>query len=83
MSDEKALKEMRSSQEVALLRQRWPAEFRDGARCALLMRFDGERERGGYPLGFHGWPLERRNVWWAGFNRGFHDRLRLMQLETA
>ena len=67
-----------SREEVARLRWRWPSEFRDGARGALLMRFDGQREPGGYPLGSHGWRLERRNVWFAGFNRGFHDRLRLL-----
>ena len=42
------------------------------------MRFDGEREPGGYPRGFHAWPLDRRNSWFAGFNVGFHDRLKLM-----
>jgi hypothetical protein len=61
----------------AMLRERWPDEWRDGARCAFLRRFDGEREKGGYPKGFHQWPLDRRNAWCAGFNVGFHDRLRL------
>ena len=65
------------------LREQWPAEFRDGARCGFLLRFDGEREKGGYPRGFHLWPRERRNVWFAGFNRGFHDRLRFAQEEAA
>jgi hypothetical protein len=46
------------------------------ARCAYLLKFPGEREAGGYPAGFHRWPLERRNAWVAGFNGGFHDRLR-------
>jgi len=63
--------------ELTTLRAQWPAEYRDGARCALLLRFDGDREQGGYPRGFHGWPLERRNAWFTGFNVGFHDRLRL------
>ena len=79
VSEQKARKETRSSEEVARLRQRWPAEFREAARCTFLMRFDGEREPGGYPLGFHRWPLHRRNVWFAGFNVGFHDRVRLLQ----
>jgi hypothetical protein len=61
------------------IRQRWPHEFRDAARCAFLHRFDGEREKGGYPAGFHLWPLERRNAWFAGSNRGFHDRLRFVE----
>ena len=68
MADAKARAEPRSAEEAARLRQRWPTEFRDGARGAFLMRFDGQREPGGYPLGFHGWPLERRNAWFAGFN---------------
>jgi hypothetical protein len=68
---------MNAAGEVARLRSRWPDEFRDGARCAFLQRYDGDRERGGYPLGFHCWPLDQRNAWFAGFNVGFHDRLRL------
>ena len=68
---------------MARLRQRWPEEFRDGARCGFLLRFDGDRERGGYPRGFHVWPLDRRNAWFAGFNRGFCDLSRLAQEETA
>jgi hypothetical protein len=65
------------------IRERWPHEFRDGARCGFLQRYDGNRERGGYPLGFHRWPLERRNAWYAGFNRGFCDRLRLANEEVG
>jgi hypothetical protein len=67
---------MSAPDELTILQARWPDEFRDGARCAFLRRFDGEREPGGYPRGFHRWPLERRNAWFAGFNVGFHDRLR-------
>jgi hypothetical protein len=59
------------------LRARFPSEWRAGARCAFLCRFDGDCERGGYPRGFHQWPLDRRNAWFAGFNVGFHDRLAL------
>jgi hypothetical protein len=69
--------------EVARLTQRWPNEFRDGARKAFLRRFDSTRQEGGYPAGFHHWPPERRNAWFAGFNRGFHDRLSLVQTEAA
>jgi hypothetical protein len=66
------------------LRRAWPHEFEDGARCAFLRRFDGERERGGGPLGFHRWPLERRNAWYAGFNIGLHDRIRFeLEQETT
>ena len=58
-------------------RERWAAEWRDGARCAFLSRFEGARESGGYPRGFHAWPLARRNAWFSGFNCGFQDRRRL------
>lgn len=60
---------------AAGLRARWPDEFRDGARCAFLLTFEGPRESGGYPRGFHAWPPDRRNAWFAGFNVGFQDRL--------
>jgi hypothetical protein len=63
--------------------ERLPAEFRDGARCGFLQREEGPRDPGGYPRGFHRWPLERRNAWFAGFNVGYHDRLRLSQSEAA
>jgi hypothetical protein len=56
------------------LLSRWPDEFRDGAKCGLLNEYTGARERGGYPRGFHQWPLDRRNAWYAGFNLGYHQR---------
>ena len=59
------------------IRARWPSEWKDGARTAFLETFEGEREKGGYPLGFHAWPLDRRNGWFAGYVRGFLDRLAL------
>jgi hypothetical protein len=65
--------------EGARLRRAWPAEWKDGARSAFLMRFDGVREPGGYPRGFHRWPLHRRNAWYCAFNKGFRDRIRLAQ----
>lgn len=71
-----------SAEDDLVPREQWPVEWRDGARCAFLMKFDGPRERGGYPVGFHGWPLDRRNAWFAGFNRGFHDRLQLARVEV-
>jgi hypothetical protein len=74
---------MSAYDEAPRLRQRWPDEFRDGARCGLFLRFDGAREKGGYPGGFHFWVLERRNAWFAGFSRGFHDRLHLFLKEEA
>ena len=72
---------MRADDDLTL-REQCPVEWRDGARCAFLMRFDGARERGGYPIGFHRWPLDRRNAWFTGFNRGFHDRIRVARVEA-
>ena len=46
VAEEKAREETRSAEEAARLRQRWPTEFRDGARGAFLRRFDGQREPG-------------------------------------
>jgi hypothetical protein len=71
--------------EVALkrLQDKWRPEFRDGVRCGFLQKRDGVRDSGGYPPCFNDWPLERRNAWFAGFNVGFHDRLRLSQSEVA
>ena len=64
----------RASREVARLRNKWPDEFRDGARLGFLGRADGEREAGSYPAGFHEWPRDRRNAWFSGFNCGRLDR---------
>ena len=74
-----------AERELTALRARSPTELREtGNRpIAFLRRFDGDREAGGYPFDFHTWPLDRRNAWFAGFNVGFHDRLRLAQEEKA
>ena len=64
----------KAEREREALLNRWPDEFRDGARCALLREYPGDRERGGYPRGFHQWLLDRRNAWFAGFNLGHHQR---------
>lgn len=66
----------RAEAERAAIRAVWPAEFDDGARCGFSGNFDGPRELGGYPRGFHSWPLERRNGWYAGFNKGRCDKER-------
>jgi hypothetical protein len=72
---------MSPDDERARLKRAWPVEFADGARCAFHQRHPGRREPGGYPLGFHHWPLERRNSWFAGFNFGLLERQRaLMEL---
>ncbi len=69
----------KAKREREALLGRWPVEFRDGARCGLLREYPGDREAGGYPRGFHKWPLDRRNAWYAGFNLGFHERLRAQE----
>ena len=57
------------------LKDKFPTEFADGERCALFQKSEGSREPGGYPKGFHQWPLARRNSWWAGYNLGRCERL--------
>lgn len=74
---------MNAADEVEMIRKAWPAEFNDGARCAFLQHYDGDREKGRYPLGFHGWPLDRRNAWFAGFNKGRCDRQQASPIEAA
>jgi hypothetical protein len=55
----------------------FPDEFRHGFRAAFLQKSDEPYDRGGYPIAFHGWPLNRRNAWWCGFNKGLvaHSKL--------
>ncbi len=64
------------SQERARLKAAWSDEWRDGLAAELFQKYDGEREVGGFPLGLHGWPLDRKNAWYAGFNYGRCQRLR-------
>lgn len=63
--------------ELTSIRNQWAAEFGDGLRCALTHEYEGPRECGGYPQGFHRWTPDRRNAWFAGFNHGFHERIAL------
>jgi hypothetical protein len=56
------------------MRSRWPEEFRLGYRFGRFGKADPPCDRAGYPQGFHGWPLDRRNAWWCGLNRGWVDR---------
>jgi hypothetical protein len=58
------------------LRRKWRDAFDDGARCAFLEEYPAERELGGYPKGFHSWPLDKRSAWFSGFNLGLIDRTR-------
>jgi hypothetical protein len=59
-----------AERERADLKANHPAAFREGMRLGLGLTLKAEREPGGYPKGFHGWPLEKRNAWFAGFNIG-------------
>jgi hypothetical protein len=45
----------------------FPTEYADGRRRAFI-------ENKLYPRGFHSWPLERRNAWFAGYNVGYCAR---------
>ena len=67
---------MSAEAEREQLERAWPAEFGAGVRAAFSF-FPAEHEPGGYPRGFHRWPLERRDAYFAGFNLGFCERRRL------
>ncbi len=74
----------RTEAERGCLKSLWPGEFSDGERCAFLRKFKGERERGGFPLGFHTWSLERKNSWYCGYNVGLIERqCALIEMERA
>jgi hypothetical protein len=62
---------VRASRDRQALREKFPAEFRGGARCGFL--------RKDYPEGFHTWSIERCNAWWAGWNQGYTDREKLIK----
>jgi hypothetical protein len=64
------------SRESFYIRRDFPREFADGESMGAGWVLEGDREKGGYPLGFHDWPLERRNAWFAGFNLGYGQRER-------
>lgn len=55
-------------------RTRWSNIYADGVACGLTGEATGDREPGGYPKGFHDWPLDQRNAWFAGFNHGYSTR---------
>lgn len=63
--------------EVSRVEVAFPDEFRHGFRAAFLQKSDEPCDKGGYPPGFHTWPLDRRNAWWCGFNSGLvaHSKL--------
>ena len=58
---------MPGSDERNWLKETFPKEFEDGVLCGLEVR----HHVGNYPRGFHKWPLDRRNAWFAGFNVGY------------
>jgi hypothetical protein len=62
------------SPEQKAYRDRHQKLFDDGARLAFLGEAKGARERGNYPAGFHALPLDARNAWFCGFNKGRCDR---------
>ena len=63
LGQDRELRRQAAEQERERIRLAYPAEFNDGAKRA----FEGSAL---YPPGFHGWPLDRRNAWFAGFNFG-------------
>jgi hypothetical protein len=56
------------------IRKQWPAEFNAGLNFGLSGKAEFPSDPGGYPKGFHAWPLQRRNAWFAGFNFGYLAR---------
>jgi hypothetical protein len=67
-------REAKANAARARIKGNFPDEFADGERCGLFQKFEGSREPGGYPKGFHQWPIPRRNAWWAGYNLGRSER---------
>ena len=55
---------------VKRLGDQWPEEFRHGYRFGFRGKADPPCDQAGYPSGFHMWLLDRRNAWFAGWNRG-------------
>jgi hypothetical protein len=59
----------RAQQERDRLKAAWPDAWRDGEHAGPGDA-TGEPGGSGYPKGFHQWPLDQRNAWFAGFNVG-------------
>jgi hypothetical protein len=53
---------------------KFPAEFESGYRYGVTGAVQPPCDAAGYPIGFHTWPLDRRNAWWAGFNLGHVEK---------
>jgi hypothetical protein len=60
--------------EIERLAARWPDEYRLGYRFGCRRKADPPCDAAGYPKGFHKWPLDRHNAWWAGWSRGHQAR---------
>jgi hypothetical protein len=56
------------------LRAKFPDEFEHGYRTGYLGENQPPCDAAGYPIGFHTWPLDRKNTWYAGFNLGYTER---------
>jgi hypothetical protein len=69
-AEEKAARLAAVAKEVERFADRWPEEFRLGYRFGFRGKADPPCDEASYPAGFHGWPLERRNAWFCGFNSG-------------
>jgi hypothetical protein len=57
-------------------------EAREKTRARFLDEYDAGARAGftkspEYPSGFHSWPLERRDAFFAGYNAGRCDRLNM------
>jgi hypothetical protein len=50
--------------------------YASAARDAFLMTFPDPRTPSGFPVDFHLWRAAWRRAWLAGYDQGFHDRLR-------
>jgi hypothetical protein len=64
-------------------RQAWclhtaePNIFEAGARAGFSLAFDRDADGDGYPGRFKKWSAQKRDSWVAGFDYGFHARMRL------
>jgi hypothetical protein len=54
---------------VSLERRRFKAAYPEVWKAGVLAACGVVPDRpGGYPLGFHNWPLDKRNAYFAAFN---------------
>ena len=51
-------------------REKFPQEFEHGFLSGFTLEFQQPCDPAGYPFGFHGWPLDRRNAWFCAWNAG-------------